>query len=96
MDDLDIIVDGRHLRFVYDDALAGLLELGRADVRRASHVEPTTDGRWAADMSPALALPGFRPSAADGCAGPRVILGPFRLRGDALAAERAWLKDHGF
>ncbi len=39
------------VRFVYSDELAGLLDLGPADVRRASHVEPEGDS-WTADLSP--------------------------------------------
>jgi hypothetical protein len=78
--EFDIVIDGPRLRFVYDDALATLLDLGRAEVRRASHVEPAAGGGWTADMGPV-----------DG-----PVLGPFRLRGEALAAERRWLADHGF
>jgi hypothetical protein len=60
---------------VYDDALRGLLALGRASIRRVSRVEPTPDGRWTADLGP--------------MDGP--VLGPFETRAAALAAERAWL-----
>ena len=63
------------LRFVYEDALRGLLALGRAHIRRASRVEPTPDGQWTADLGP--------------MDGP--VLGPFETRAVALAAERAWL-----
>lgn len=59
------------LAFVWDDELAELLELGPATVTRASHVEPTADGQWTADLAP--------------MGGP--VLGPFRLRREALAAE---------
>ena len=53
--------------------------MGKADnVRRASHVEPTGCGQWTADMAPVN--------------GP--VLGPFRLRSEALAAETEWLKTH--
>lgn len=51
---------------------------GRAAIVRASHVEPDKHGQWTADLSPV--------------AGP--ILGPFRRRGEALAAEQAWLAAH--
>ncbi len=50
--------------------------LGRAMIMRASHVEPDEQGRWIADLTPV--------------AGP--VLGPFRQRSQALAAERAWLE----
>jgi hypothetical protein len=52
--------------------------LGPVRVRRASHVEPDAAGRWSADLSPV--------------GGP--VLGPFRLRGEALAAEARWLMEH--
>ena len=50
-------------------------ELGRPQIRRASHVEPTDDGRWSADLSPV-----------DG-----PMLGPFDKRSEALDAEIEWL-----
>ena len=52
-----------------------LSRLGTLQIRRGSHVEPTSDGRWTADLAPVN--------------GPR--LGPFTLRSAALAAERQWL-----
>lgn len=55
-----------------------LRALGLPAIMRASHVEPDPDGRWAADLRPLL--------------GP--VLGPFDLRSEALAAERAWLERH--
>jgi hypothetical protein len=63
------------VRFVYDDALCGLMALGRPTIRRASRVEPTPDGQWTADLGPMQ--------------GP--VLGPFETRGAALEAEGAWL-----
>lgn len=50
--EVDILVapDGT-TRFIYDDALAPLLENGKAVIRRASHVEPLGI-RWMADMRP--------------------------------------------
>lgn len=78
-------VDGS-VTFIYDDKLRCLLsEDGdsvspeSAEIRRASHVEPTADGRWTADMSPV--------------SGP--VLGPFDERGQALQAEVDWLITHG-
>jgi hypothetical protein len=64
------------VRFVYDDALRGLLALGQATIRRASRVEPTPDGQWTADLGP--------------MDGP--VLGPFETRAVALDTERAWLR----
>ena len=53
-----------------------LAELGPLTIRRASHVEPTDDGQWTADMGPV---------GGD-------VLGPYPRRSDALAAEVAWLE----
>jgi hypothetical protein len=72
--------DGR-LKFVYDDELLPLMELGSATMRRASHVEPLvglrgeTRGEWLADLTP--------------YGGP--VLTDFGTRAEALAAERDWL-----
>lgn len=71
------------LKFIYDDDLLPLLQLGHASVVRASHVEPTShpvfaspEGPgWTADMTPS--------------GGP--MLGPFSRRSDALRAEVNWL-----
>lgn len=67
------------LEFIYNDSLRPLFDLGRPEIRRASFVEPTANGQWAADMSPVAA---------------GVILGPFVTRQEALDAETAWLRDH--
>jgi hypothetical protein len=55
-----------------------LTAIGRATIHRASHVEPTADGTWTADLSPV--------------GGP--VLGPFGKRSEALAAEANWLTDY--
>ena len=52
--------------------------LGRLSIQRGSHVEPDEHGQWLADLAPV--------------GGP--VLGPFRLRSEALEAERAWLEQH--
>lgn len=39
------------IKFVYDDELEPLLQLGQSAIHRASHVEPTSLG-WTADLSP--------------------------------------------
>lgn len=70
-----ITPDGR-IVFLWSDDLAGFTELGSAQIRRASHVEPTAEGRWFADLGET--------------GGP--IIGDFTLRGDALAAETRWLE----
>ena len=79
--DLQIIIDNDGtVRFIYDDSAMELAQaLGLVSIARASHVEPTADGRWTADMSP--------------CAGP--VLGPFLTRKEALDAEHHWLEQNG-
>ena len=65
------------VRCVYGEEL-DLRVLGRQSIRRGSHVEPTDDGCWTADLAPV--------------GGP--ILGPFEHRCSALEAEVAWLSEH--
>lgn len=65
------------VRCVYGETLA-LASLGSVTIQRASHVEPTDNGRWTADLKPV--------------GGPQ--LGPFVLRSDALAAETTWLSEN--
>lgn len=72
------------IRFIHNDDLTDLIEQGEARITRASHVEPGSGG-WYADMSPSLA-PGLTPPMSEW------MLGPFRTRGEALAAEVAWLE----
>jgi hypothetical protein len=74
--DLIITPDGT-IRCIYDE-LIDVTELGVPQITRASHVEPTDDGRWTADLAPV--------------AGP--VLGPFARRSDALDAEQRWLADY--
>lgn len=76
MDIAVVIEPDGTVKFLHDDALAPLYQEGTPHLFRASNVEPTSDGEWLADMSPI-----------DG----ETMLGPFPLRNDALAAERAWL-----
>ena len=57
------------------DEALDLREIGKLQITRASHVEPDRDGYWWADMGPV-----------DG-----PVLGPFKNRTEALAAERGWL-----
>jgi hypothetical protein len=52
--------------------------LGQLSIERGSHVEPTPEGQWTADLSPV--------------AGPQ--FGPFHNRSEALDAERNWLEKH--
>jgi hypothetical protein len=74
--DLVVAPDGT-VRAVYDETL-DLALLGRLSIRRASHVEPTLEGHWQADLSPV--------------SGP--VLGEYDRRSEALEAERAWLEEH--
>ncbi len=55
-----------------------LSSLGGMTIVRGSQVEPDEDGQWSADLSPV--------------SGP--VLGPFRLRSQALTAEARWLETH--
>ena len=59
---------------IYSDSF-DYSEFGRPQIRRASHVEPTDNGRWTVDMTPV-----------DG-----PVLGPFDKRSEALDAEIEWL-----
>jgi len=62
---------------IYSESIP-LAVLGPLKIKRASHVEPDSQGRWIADLSPV--------------AGPQ--LGPFEHRSDALAAEVEWLREN--
>ena len=72
-----VVLNGGSVRCLYAEAI-DLRRLGTLQIERASHVEPTTEGQWVADLSPV--------------GGP--TLGPFDNRGQALAAEAAWLEVH--
>jgi hypothetical protein len=75
---MELMVSPRgHVHCLYDECL-DLSALGRLTIRRASHVEPTDEGQWTADLS--------------AVSGP--VLGPFGLRSDALAAEVGWIESH--
>ena len=69
-----VVVASGDVRAIYHERI-DLAQLGKLSIRRGSHVEPTTDGRWTADLSP--------------CQGP--VLGPFAARSEAIAAEITWL-----
>ncbi len=65
------------VRAIYDEAI-DLGVLGRPTITRASHVEPSQEGRWTVDLTPV--------------GGP--VLGPYDRRGEALEAEHDWLERH--
>lgn len=65
------------IRMIYGESFS-TQSLGGHTIRRASHVEPTDNARWTADLSPV--------------GGP--LLGPFTNRTAALEAETAWLAKH--
>ena len=72
-----IITPAGQIRAVYGEEIP-LEALGLLDITRASHVEPTPDGRWNVDLAPVGGA----------------TLGPFDRRSDALAAEHGWLLTH--
>jgi hypothetical protein len=75
---MDLVIEsGGLVRCVYSEAI-DLATLGAVAIRRASHVEPDSRGRWFADLAPV--------------GGP--CLGPFDRRSEALDAERVWLERH--
>jgi hypothetical protein len=65
------------VRCLYAEVL-DLASLGTVSIRRASHVEPDSQGAWWADLSPV--------------GGP--MIGPFARRSLALDAEQSWLEEH--
>jgi len=65
------------VRAIYQEEI-DLAVLGRPTITRASHVEPTPDGGWLADLTPV--------------GGP--VLGPFDRRSEDLEAESDWLERH--
>lgn len=77
-----VIAPDGTLQFVYDDALRGLLDLGEAEITRASHIEPRGT-RWTIDFAPiAAALPPAFPRE----------FGQFSTRGEALVHEHAFVE----
>jgi hypothetical protein len=70
-----VIEPNGQVHCLYGEVL-DLTTLGMLSIRRASHVEPDTEGVWWVDLSPLH--------------GPR--LGPFTHRSLALAAEETWLE----
>jgi hypothetical protein len=75
---MDLVVDPAGRVRCVYDEAIDLAVLGALSIARASHVEPDAAGRWFSDLAPV--------------GGP--ALGPFALRSEALAAERAWLEEN--
>ena len=73
---MDLVIDPDGVVRCVYGEAISLGELGQVSIRRASHVEPDAEGKWWADLAPV--------------GGP--VLGPFDRRGEALAAEQAWLE----
>ena len=66
------------MSFTEQDLATHLAALGPARIGRASHVEPDSQGRWIADLSPV--------------GGP--TLGPFDRRSETLETEVYWLEEN--
>lgn len=107
-DPIDVVVneDGT-LQFIYHDALADLIPVGyTCPIQRASRVEPADNGRWTADMTPAIdlmtpaqyeawaaSLPeGMSPQDYNSAQLEGENGEGYATRAEALAAEVAWLK----
>ena len=82
---VDIVIEGGRLSALYEDLetvmgddVSLMNSIGNLTTRRASHVEPYGSEGWIADMGPV--------------GGP--ILGPVKLRRDALALERGYMVEH--
>lgn len=75
---MDLLIEpAGTVRCVFGEEI-DLGQLGQLSIRRGSHVEPTPDGHWTADLAPVQ--------------GPQ--LGPFPTRTAALNAEVTWLQEH--
>ena len=75
---MDLLIEtSGAVRCVFGEVI-DLGQLGQLSIRRGSHVEPTPDGQWTADLAPVN--------------GP--LLGPFPTRTSALNTEVSWLQEH--
>jgi hypothetical protein len=92
-------------RTIYGEEI-DLTKLGTVELRRASHVDPTAEltakaRTWLLDKYEeindhlASASPGKACWWADMMPMNGPVLGPFDTRSDALAAEVAWIDEHG-
>jgi hypothetical protein len=75
-----VIDNAGTITLIYADDLSAIMGEGKVTITRASHVEPVDEfdcfKGWAADLSPV--------------GGP--VLGPFKSRAEALAAEVEYLE----
>ena len=90
-----IVEPNGDLSFVYSDELAEAFDGMDIETKRASHVEPATSfgwecNGWLADMRP-VGGPVLYASILDDGRGTKV---PFRVRQEALDAEREWIREH--
>lgn len=75
---MDLLIESSGtVRCVFGEEI-DLGELGQLSIRRGSHVEPTPDGQWTADLAPVY--------------GP--LLGPYPTRTAAFTAEVTWLQEN--
>lgn len=72
------ILPSGEVQMIYSDSMRELLNEGQGSIQRASHVEPTIDNRWEADMSPI---------------GGEVLSG-FETRESALKAEVEYIEEN--
>ena len=72
-----IIKPGGRIVGIYSEDM-DVRTLGTRKIRRASQVDPNTQGEWMADLAPV--------------GGP--CLGPFPTQSEALRAEQKWLSIH--
>ena len=73
---MNLVIDSRgQVRCIYGESI-DLAALGRLNIKRASYVEPDSQGRWFVDLRPSMGS----------------TLGPFTLRSEAVQAELCWLK----
>ena len=79
-DDHELVIrsDGT-LVFIYNDDLREIMSLGDTKIARASHVEPSPEGKWIADLTPVGGS----------------VFGPFETRREALQYEAEWLIRNG-
>ena len=75
---MQILIQGNGALRCVYDEAIDLTQFGLLKIKRGSYVEPDDHGSWTADLS-----------VLNGPA-----LGPFRLRSEALNAERQWLESH--